>query len=746
MGDPRENIQHCLQFEPAFCTAACPFSLNVHEFTDKLKRGSFQAAYKTFQNAVGFPVLVSRLCTAPCRNVCPGREQGAEIHLPGLERAAIEYCRNRNPVDYNVPQKPGRIAVVGAGPTGLACALLCAQKKYSITVFDQMSDLGGHLQKLEGWQDYREDIQRQFQFEQVDWRLGQRVEDMAQLSGFDAVFLATGEAGETFGLTGPGPGYSSGRAGYFLGTPQEGQNTVDAVALGLNAFKYIEHFLKTGNMNRQPDVPGTGMKLDPSVQMRSVPEPMSGENGYTKEEAKAEARRCLHCRCDACLRHCDLIYMYRKFPKRLMEEADATIEPSALDGTGMIGNRSISTCNLCGLCAGVCPENVDLGEFFLQSRQRMQELDTMPWPFHDYWLRDMAFTNGEQARLFRPPPGGEPCTHLFFPGCQLGGSDWRYTLNSYAALLKVVPGTGLLLQCCGAPALWAGLEREREEVFTQVRDAWESCGRPIMVFACPSCKKILSKYLPEVRGVFLYDLLPSHRPVQTDVGEACVFDPCASRDEPALQSRVRALATQRGIHLHPLPYEGKMARCCSWGGHVSVANPTYASRVVEERIGEHPAPYITYCANCRDVFAAAGKACMHILDILFVPENGWYRPAPTPTARRQNRRMLKTQLLHQVWKEETVLEEPDQFPLFIPETLRQTLGNALLLEEDVCDVVEWCETTGRKVFLDESGHIAGHQMVGYTTIWVEYRPVKGGFELVRAYSHRMSIEEKVFHG
>lgn len=742
MEDPRKAIMRCLQFEPPFCTAACPFALNVHEFTERLRRGSFQAAYKTFQAAVGFPVLVSQLCAAPCKRVCPGYEHGSELQLPELERAVIAYCRNRDPVDYNVPPKPWRIAIVGAGPAGLGCALRCAQKKYTVTVFDGGDEPGGHLRGLKSWPAYREDIRLQFQFEQVDWQMRQPIRDMGQLSDYDAVFLATGEGGETFGLARLERGYESTRPGCFIGTPWPGQDTVGAVALGLNAFNPMEHFLKTGRMGRQPAPAGTNIRLDPCVQLRSAPVRGSGETVYTREEAKAEAKRCLRCRCDPCLRHCDLVGMYQKFPKRLMDEADATIEPSALDGTGMIGTRSISTCNLCGLCAQVCPERVDLGEFFLQSRQRMQQLDTMPWPFHDYWLRDMAFANGEQARLFRPPPAGGPCTHLYFPGCQLGGSDPRYVSASYAALLKSRPGTGLLLQCCGAPAVWAGLEVERDAVLTQVRDAWLACGKPLMVFACPSCKKQFTRYLPEVEGVFLYDLLPDGPAAQPCGGEdACVFDPCASRDEPGLHSRVRTLAARAGLRLHPLPYEGRLARCCSWGGHVSVANPAYAARVVEARIGEDPAPYIAYCSNCRDVFAAAGKACKHLFDILFVPENGWFRPAPTPTIRRENRRALKADLLRQFWKEENTMQQPDPFPLLIPEALRQSIGNALLLEEDVRGVVAWCEKTGHKVLLGQSGRIAGHQVVGHTTIWVEYVPAEQGFALVRAYSHRMSIEE-----
>jgi len=65
----------------------------------------------------------------------------------------------------------------------------------------------------------------------------------------------------------------------------------------------------------------------------------------------------------------------------------------------------------------------------------------------------------------------------------------------------------------------------------------------------------------------------------------------------------------------------------------------------------------------------------------------------------------------------------------------------MLLETDIEAVVEHCERSGRKVINPENGHFAGHLQIGNVTYWAEYFPVDNGFELVKAYSHRMSIEE-----
>ncbi len=78
--------------------------------------------------------------------------------------------------------------------------------------------------------------------------------------------------------------------------------------------------------------------------------------------------------------------------------------------------------------------------------------------------------------------------------------------------------------------------------------------------------------------------------------------------------------------------------------------------------------------------------------------------------------------------------------LTIAPELRQKLDQARLLEADLAAVVEHCERTGRKLLDPATGSFSGHFVVGHTTCWAEYRPVPGGFELLNAYAHRMSLE------
>ncbi|HWQ07703.1 MAG TPA: heterodisulfide reductase-related iron-sulfur binding cluster, partial [Holophaga sp.] len=276
----------------------------------------------------------------------------------------------------------------------------------------------------------------------------------------------------------------------------------------------------------------------------------------------------------------------------------------------------------------------------------------------------------------------------------------------------------------------------------KIREDWKAFGQPTFVFACPTCKLMFGRHLPEVQGVFLYDLLLEHGAFQAqpERAAASVFDPCASRDEQGLQQTVRALAEKAGFDLAPLPMEGRLAQCCSWGGQVAVANPPYTQYVVKERISEGPHPYIVYCSNCRDVFAKAGKPTWHILDLL-LGLNGPDRLPPTFTERRARRLALKRGMLEAFWNEAPAAEEAPM-NLTIPPELRKKLDASYTLEADIAAVVEACERTGRKILDPGSGTFCGHLQIGPMTYWVEYRPAPGGgWELVNAYSHRMAIEE-----
>jgi hypothetical protein len=734
----REILDRCLYEEPAFCAAACPLGLDVPDFLEKLQRGSFSAAYRTYRNTVVFPDIVSRLCGAPCAEKCVRRDRDAPVALPLLERAAVEHAPSRKPNRYSVSEKPGRIAVIGAGASGLACALRLASFCYDVTVYEKSGRIGGRLWELLEPAVFLEEFQREFAHVTYTLKLETEIRSLDEVSA-DAVYAATGAGGENFGLR-PGPGPAWGTNGVFLGGGLRGADTVGAVADGLLAAKLLENYLKTGVMPPPSERRDTRLPV-PAARLNQLTPAFPPESGdYSKEEAVNEANRCLRCRCDACLRGCDLMEYYRKLPPRLAGEVYSTVHPCALFGNETYAKRIIGSCNQCGACKAACPLSLDTGGMFREGKRLLRDKEKLSWALHEFWLRDMEHANG-RGGLVRRPPSASPGGLAFFPGCQLGAVDPRYVLESYAWIRGQDPGAALWLGCCGIPAVWAGETALTASAVRKLRGDWLSLESPELIFACPSCKKCFAEFLPEVNGRFLTEWMAERGfapPRRRDGAGYAVFDPCASRGEPALQKSVRRLAESAGIRTEELAYNGEDARCCSWGGHVDKANPDYAKAQKSKRVGLSPLPYITYCVNCRELFADAGKPCVHILDLLFdlgEPE----RPAATCTVRRDNREALRERALRLLWNESSALPPKGREKLVLSEELSRKLSDGRILEEDVLEAIEACERSGRTATNPETGNKTGHTQIGRSTLWVVYRPENGRFRLFNAYQHRMRI-------
>jgi len=86
-------------------------------------------------------------------------------------------------------------------------------------------------------------------------------------------------------------------------------------------------------------------------------------------------------------------------------------------------------------------------------------------------------------------------------------------------------------------------------------------------------------------------------------------------------------------------------------------------------------------------------------------------------------------------------QKESETKLIISPELRHALSDRMILETDIQTVIEHCEKTGEKVLDDDTGNFFGHLQIGHMTYWAEYRKSDDDFELVNAYSHRMSIGE-----
>lgn len=795
-----KNFKNCLQKEIPYCTAKCPFHLDIPDFIEKMKRGGFRGAFKVYRDAVGFPLIASELCHEPCKGVCPRQETDSAVELLMLEKACISFTPDRTPTDYNLPVKKKKIAIIGAGISGLACALRLCMKKYEVEIFEATGRIGGYLWELLDPELFQAEIEEQFKHEnyKINFYTPVHTADDLKNLGFDAVYVATGEGGEAFGLLAAGsdllggdfrrPGNGENRycsvlhdAGWFAGGGLIGETPVYALANGLNMGTVIDNYLKTGKLLNPENIQDTCMKLDPARLKPEARELPANGISFSEDEAKKEAARCLECQCDFCRTYCDLTDFYSKWPLRIRDEIMATTLPGSADVKATPAKRLLSTCNQCGLCKEVCPEEIDLGGLILEGRKSMHRQKKAPWVFHDYWLRDMDFANGELAAISSPGS----CSYAFFPGCQLGAGDPELVTKTYRYLRKKNPDTGLILRCCGAPAEWSGDEEKFEREIAAIQSGWEDLGRPTLILACPTCEKKFKTYMQEIPVISLYEIIEewgfeptadrislepfadkeTDGPAAAKPGEGVtgceqkiysVFDACAARHEQGMKEAVRTLAKAAGYQLEPLKKHDEHEQCCGFGGQPGVANPDYAAFVTYKRIAESDAPYITYCINCRDVFLDAGKEAVHILDILFgTPEVP--KELPTISRRRENRSLLKRNLLREFCSEEVAesqtgcAKDPEsktRRKVAISGELSQKLSRERILEEDIIEVLDFCERTGRRTFHSESETYSGYREIGRMTYWVEYKKRKGDeAELVNAYAHRMRIElETVWNG
>ncbi|HTY98896.1 MAG TPA: (Fe-S)-binding protein, partial [Rhodocyclaceae bacterium] len=467
-------------------------------------------------------------------------------------------------------------------------------------------------------------------------------------------------------------------------------------------------------------------------------QPADPAQGYTTAEAQAEAARCFPCHCLECVQVCPYLEHYGAYPKRYIREIynNETIVMGVRKS-----NRMIDSCTLCGLCAAVCPEQLGMGEVCLSARQGMVEKGRMPVSHHDFALRDLAFSRSDAFTLARHQPGFEASALLFYPGCQLAASSPDHVARIYAHLCERVPGgVGLMLGCCGAPAHWSARDDLFAETRAQFRADWERLGKPPVVTACSSCFRMFSDHQPDVPVESLWWLLERVGPpagATLPARTLAIHDPCTTRQNTAIHASVRRLAADRGVTTVELDGAG-LTTCCGFGGLAEFANREVADKIVDRRIGQNDADYLTYCAMCRDNFARRGKRAVHILDLLYPGDDPAARRDPGFSARQENRGRLKRRLLRELWGE-SMNEPAVDVELVIAPEVQADIEKKLILLDDIRQTVRHAETSGEKLIDRRSGRsIACHRPVR-VTYWVEYTMADGRCVVHRAYSHRMEL-------
>jgi Fe-S oxidoreductase len=547
---------------------------------------------------------------------------------------------------------------------------------------------------------------------------------------------------------------ATGQAGVFAAPLREGSySPILAISDARRAAVSIDRYLQKVSMtaarhNEGPYVTRlyTNTAGIASLGMVPMAEPQAG---YSLDEAVQEARRCLQCQCLECVKVCGYLEHYGSYPKKYVREVYNNL--SIVMGHRQ-ANQFINSCSLCSLCREVCPGDLDMGAVCRKARLTMVDQGRMPASTHEFALRDMEFSNSEEFALGRHQPGTTASEYVFFPGCQLSASAPGQVERVYAQLRKTLGASiGLMLRCCGAPAEWAGRMDLFKSALAGFRSAHQALGSPRVILACSTCYQMFQTHLPEIEAVSLWVVLdrqglPARAASFDKKRIVSIHDPCTTRRERSIQDSVRRILDRLGYQIEELPLSRDKTECCSYGGLMWLANRALAKAVVQRRIAESPLDYVTYCAMCRDLFAAQGKRSLHLLDLLYEadPESRAVRASPGYSQRHENRARLKRKLIKELWGEEMPgSQDYDRITLNIPAEVQSRLEERLILVEDIQRVIAHAESTGKKLVNPQTGHLLAHHRPGNVTYWVEYSPMPqgNGFAIHNAYSHRMLVEE-----
>jgi glutamate synthase (NADPH/NADH) small chain len=204
LSDEQSGIQgaRCMDCGTPFCMSGCPVNNIIPDWNDLVYRQDWRKAIDTLHSTNNFPEFTGRVCPAPCEAACTLNINNDPVGIKSIEHAIGDKAWEMGWVGPQTPERKSgkRIAVVGSGPAGLACAQQLARAGHAVVVFEKADRIGGLLRY--GIPDFKMEkhlIDRrieQMTAEGVEFRtsqhIGRDVESQQLLTDFDAVVLAGG--------------------------------------------------------------------------------------------------------------------------------------------------------------------------------------------------------------------------------------------------------------------------------------------------------------------------------------------------------------------------------------------------------------------------------------------------------------------------------------------------------------------------------------------------------------------------
>ena len=204
--EAQEEALRCLNCKNPRCVQGCPVSINIPDFIQEVKAGNFEEAARVIAKSSSLPAVCGRVCPqeSQCEGVCVVGIKGEPVSIGKLERFVADWSRE-NEIDLsgNIEKNGIKVAIVGSGPSGLACAGDLAKAGYDVTIFEALHESGGVL--TYGIPEFRLPKTKVVNYE-IDSikKLGVKIEnnvvvgrtitidEMFENEGFKAVFIGSG--------------------------------------------------------------------------------------------------------------------------------------------------------------------------------------------------------------------------------------------------------------------------------------------------------------------------------------------------------------------------------------------------------------------------------------------------------------------------------------------------------------------------------------------------------------------------
>ena len=202
------EASRCLHCKNPRCVGGCPVSIQIPEFIARVAQGDFAAAAAVIAQDSSLPAVCGRVCPqeTQCEGQCILGVKGEPVAIGKLERFVADYMHahpEESPAVEKAPSNGHKVAVIGSGPAGLACAADLAKWGYDVTIFEALHKAGGVL--VYGIPEFRLPKEKVLAREieavtalgvkiETDVIIGRTVtiDSLMEKEGFEAVFVGTG--------------------------------------------------------------------------------------------------------------------------------------------------------------------------------------------------------------------------------------------------------------------------------------------------------------------------------------------------------------------------------------------------------------------------------------------------------------------------------------------------------------------------------------------------------------------------